>query len=142
MNSTTKIVVLQGKQLIAGILIALLIAAAICIMAILNREKDTVTVTPSGKYAAGVYSSSVTLGGNPVEVRITVDEDNLNNIELVNISESVTTMYPLIQSSFQEIRELVMKNGGVEGVASSTDNRYTSTMLLKAIKDALEKCEN
>jgi uncharacterized protein with FMN-binding domain len=89
-----------------------------------------------------VYSSSVTLGGNPVEVRITVDEDNLNNIELVNISESVTTMYPLIQSSFQEIRELVMKNGGVEGVASSADNRYTSTMLLKAIKDALEKCEN
>ena len=59
---------------------------------------------------------------------------------LVNISDSVTTMYPLIQNSFEEIKSSVIANGGVEGVTYSSENKYTSVMILKAIENALDKC--
>lgn len=141
MNSKTRIIVIQCKQLIIALFISILALALIAaISIIISSSSKKETPVPSGKYAAGVYSSAVTLNGNPVEVRVTVDEDNINDIELVNVSESVTTMYPLIQSSFNEIKELVIENGGTSGIAYSADNKYTSTMILKAISNALDKC--
>jgi len=141
MNTRTKIVVIRFKELAAAVLltIAALIAIAIAAVALMNRSSEP-DVTPSGRYAAGVYSSSVTLNGNPVDIRVTVDEDNINNIEMVNVSESITTMYPLIQNSFDEIKNSVIANGGVEGVTYSSENKYTATMILKAVKNALDKC--
>lgn len=36
------------------------------------------------------------LDGNPVDIKVTLDKNNINNIELVNLSDSVTTMYPML----------------------------------------------
>lgn len=141
MGSKTKIVVIRCKELIAGIILSVIALAilALIVISLMNRNTHD-TTPPSGRYTAGVYSSSVILNGNPVDIRVTVDEDNINNIEMVNISDSVTTMYPLIQNSFEEIKSSVIANGGVEGVTYSSENKYTSVMILKAIENALDKC--
>lgn len=141
MGSKTKIVVIRCKELIAGIILSVIALAilALIVISLMNRNTHD-TTPPSGRYTAGVYSSSVILNGNPVDIRVTVDEDNINNIEMVNISDSVTTMYPLIRNSFEEIKSSVIANGGVEGVTYSSENKYTSVMILKAIENALDKC--
>lgn len=100
MGSKTKIVVIRCKELIAGIILSVIALAilALIVISLMNRNTHDAT-PPSGRYTAGVYSSSVILNGNPVDIRVTVDEDNINNIEMVNISDSVTTMYPLDRKS-------------------------------------------
>lgn len=141
MSTKTRIIVIKCKELIAAVLLSIIALVLIILLIIAFMNKDAGKQSaPTGRYAAGVYSSSVILNGNPVEIRVTVDEDNINNIEMVNVSESVTTMYPLIQNSFEEIKNSVIENDGVEGVTYSSDNKYTATMILKAIDSALEKC--
>lgn len=141
MSTKTRIVVIKCKELIIAVLLSIIaiVLIALLVIAVMNRHTDEVSA-PSGRYVAGVYSSSVILNGNPVDIRVTVDEDNINNIEMVNVSETVTTMYPLIQNSFEEIKNLVIANEGVEGVTYSSENKYTATMILTAIDNALEKC--
>lgn len=103
-------------------------------------QTDSISVTNKKTYTPGVYTASVLLGGNSVDVSITVDKDNINSIELIHISDAVTTMYPLLQTNFDEIADKVKSNGGTDNITYSSDNKYTSTMLLNAIQNALDKC--
>jgi uncharacterized protein with FMN-binding domain len=73
-------------------------------------------------------------------VQVTVDKNNINSIEMVNLSDSVTTMYPLIENVFNDIANEVIKNGTIQNISYKADNKYTSTMILKAIGEALDKC--
>ena len=91
-------------------------------------------------YTPGVYTSSLSLNGNPVDIQVTVDKNNINSIEMVNISDSVTTMYPMIKTSFDEIASSIIAGQSTTNVSYSADNKYTSTMLLNAIQNALDKC--
>ena len=140
MTSQTRIVVVKLKNLIgtAILVIVALLLLLFMVLAFTNRSK-TVSAVPSGKYIAGVYSSSVIVNGNPVDICVTVDENNINSIEMQNVSESVTTMYPMLETSFGEMRDAVIANGSVQGITYSSENKYTATMLLKAIETALQK---
>ena len=65
--------------------------------------------------------------------------DNINNIELVNLSESVQTMYPMLTSSFGDIKKAVMESGSTANITYDSANKYTSSLLLGAIQSALDK---
>lgn len=109
-----------------------------------NSTNETVesnnTSVQGNTYIPGVYTASLSLNGNPVDIQVTVDKNNINNIEMVNVSDSITTMYPLIQNVFDEIANEVMKNGTAKNISYKADNKYTSTMILNAIDEALSKC--
>ena len=100
----------------------------------IQAANDVITYNP------GVYTSSLSLNGNAVDVQVTVDKNNINSIEMVNLSDSVTTMYPLIENVFNDIANEVIKNGTIQNISYKADNKYTSTMILKAIGEALDKC--
>lgn len=70
-----------------------------------------------------------------------VDESNINSIRLVNKSEMVTTMYPLIEPSFDDIVEQIYEKQSVEDITYKDDNKYTSMLLLDAIDAALDKAK-
>lgn len=159
MNTKTKIVVIHMKQLIIGAVIALALVAAIVFLVMTLLKQPAASAgsknsSPSGSgranttssenvmhtYTPGVYTSTITLNGNPVDIQVTVDKNNINSIEMVNISDAVTTMYPLIQTNFNEIAAAVMETGSAKNITYSSDNKYTSTMLLNAIQAALDKC--
>jgi uncharacterized protein with FMN-binding domain len=91
-------------------------------------------------YTPGVYTASVNLNGNPIDIQVTVDKDNINSIDILNVSDAVTTMYPMLESSFEELAAAVIENGSTQNITYSADNKYTSTMLLNAIQSALDKC--
>ena len=157
MSGSTRIVVIPLKKLIVMVCViaALIILAAIFIFGGsssdaakstgVNISTSTETVkknTSCPTYSPGVYTSSILLNGTPIDIQVTVDSDNINNIEMVNLSESVQTMYPMLNSSFDEIKTAVINNGSTDNITYNAGSKYTATMLLSAIDSALAKARN
>ena len=155
MSGSTRIVVIPLKKLIIMVCViaALIILAAIFIFGgsssdaakstgvNISTSTDTVKKNTScPTYSPGVYTSSILLNGTPIDIQVTVDSDNINNIEMVNLSESVQTMYPMLNSSFDEIA--VINNGSTDNITYNAGSKYTATMLLSAIDSALAKARN
>lgn len=157
MSGSTRIVVIPLKKLIVMVCViaALIILAAIFIFGgsssdaakstgvNISTSTDTVKKNTScPTYSPGVYTSSILLSGTPIDIQVTVDSDNINNIEMVNLSESVQTMYPMLNSSFDEIKTAVINNGSTDNITYNAGSKYTATMLLSAIDSALAKARN
>lgn len=157
MSGSTRIVVIPLKKLIIMVCViaALIILASIFIFGgsssdaakstgvNISTSTDTVKKNTScPTYSPGVYTSSILLNGTPIDIQVTVDSDNINNIEMVNLSESVQTMYPMLNSSFDEIKTAVINNGSTDNITYNAGSKYTATMLLSAIDSALAKARN
>ena len=132
MSSKTKIVVLHVKELIyTGILavLGILFIVLLIIMFLPKEEKPetmpTMTQTTSNTYVPGVYTTSLILNDNVVEIEVTVDEKNINSIRLVNLDEAVTTMYPLIKPSFEDLANKIIQNQSMDGITYSDESKYT-----------------
>lgn len=141
MSAKTKIVVLRMKQLIfTGILAVLGILLILLLLAMfLHKDNDTGETVPTMKYSPGVYTSSVMLNDTAVDVQVIVDENNINSISLVNLDDTVETMYPLVKPAMEELSKQIIDSQSLEEVTYSQNNQYTSIVLLNAIKDAIEK---
>lgn len=141
MSSKTKIVVLKLKEMVYTIIFVVLGIILILLIALIisgrqNKPKEPAT---QSTFVPGVYSSSIVLATNPVDIEIVVDKDQIKSIELINALESVETMYPLINDSLNSISEQVIKNNSVENITYNQDNKYTSIVLINAIAEALNK---
>ncbi len=89
----------------------------------------------------GVYSAALTLGSENVNVQVTVDADRINSIDLVPLSEAVTTMYPLMQPTLDDLASQIVSTQSTENLTYPSSSRYTSSALLKAIDTALDKAK-
>lgn len=151
MSSKTKIVVLHVKELIyTGIFAALgiLLIVLLILMFLPDKEEEqketsaVVTQTSSSSYIPGVYTTSLLLNDNVVEIEVTVDEHNINSVRLVNLDEAVATMYPLIQPSFEELADQILTTQSLDEVTYPEESKYTSMILLDAITASLEKAQS
>ncbi len=144
MSSKTKILVLKLKEIIytAVFVILGIILIVLLFLIITGKSKknsnEPVAVTT---FSPGVYTSSIVLASNPVDIEVVVDSEQIKSINLVNTSESVETMYPLISSSLNDIASQVIKNNSTENITYSQDSKYTSIVLINAINEALEKAK-
>ena len=140
MSAKTQIVVLHMKEVIYTFVFAGLSILLIFLFLYMFRPKGSETGgTESATYTAGVYTSSILFKNRAIDVQVTVDANRINSISLVNLDESVTTMYPLVEPALEELAEQILKKQSTEGISYSATNQYTSLMLLDAIDDALEK---
>ena len=105
MSSKTKIVVLRMKEIIyTAIFVGLAILLVTLCFIMFRPKKDTAAVSAqAAAYVPGVYSAALTLGSENVNVEVTVDKDRINSIDLVPLSEAVTTMYPLMQPTLDDL---------------------------------------
>ncbi len=144
MSSKTKILVLKLKQIIyTAIFVVLGIILIVLLFLIITgkskkNSNEPVAVTT---FSPGVYTSSIVLASNPVDIEVVVDSEQIKSISLVNTSESVETMYPLISSSLNDIASQVIKNNSTENITYPYDSKYTSIVLINAINEALEKAK-
>lgn len=143
MSSKTKIVVLRMKEIIyTAIFVGLGILLITLFLFMFRPKKDTVpTSAEAASYIPGVYSSPITLNNQEVNVEVTVDADRITSVSLVPLSETVTTMYPLMQPAMDTLSEQIVKNQSTRNISYSTEMRYTSSVLLKAVDKALSKAE-
>ncbi len=141
MSAKTKIVVFRLKELLLTavfvILAVILIVLLILIVSGKSREKSSAVSALT--YSPGIYTSSIILSSNPVDIEVVVDENRIKSIDLLNSSDAVTAMYPLITTSFEEVSEQIIKNNSTDHVTYSEDSKYTSVVLINAIEQALSK---
>lgn len=139
MGAQTKIVVVKAKEIIyTGIFLILGIILIVLLINMFGKEKNKKAET-SGKYNPGVYSSTITLGENTLNVSVSVDKDTISGVTIENLDETVTTMYPLLEPALNEINEQITVVESVDDITYSKDNQYTYIILNQAIKNALEQ---
>ena len=141
MSANTKIVVLRSKELLYTIL--LLFVGILIILVLLSlflpSDSDSVSQDSAALYVPGVYSTTLQLGNAAAQLQVTVDADHINGIELINLDEAVTTMYPLMEPCLDELTAKVLDQQGLDNVSYSSESKYTSIMLLNAISQSLDK---
>ncbi|MBQ8086033.1 MAG: hypothetical protein IJ232_08020 [Lachnospiraceae bacterium] len=141
MGTQTKIVVIKGKELIyTALFLVLGIFLIILLVNMFGSERKTRTET-TGKFIPGVYSSTITLGENTLNVSVTVDKDTINGVKIENLNETVTTMYPLLEPALNEINNQISVVDSVDEISYSRENQYTYIILNQAIKNALEQAK-
>lgn len=157
MSAKTKIVVLHMKELIYTAIFAalgILFIVLLILMFLPDREKapdssapDSPAASEDGSTAAGsdalyipgVYTTELILGNQSIDVEVIVDENSITSIRMVNLNDAITTMYPLLEPTFEAICSQVYQLQTLEGVTYSSDSKYTSLVLLEAIQSSLNK---
>jgi uncharacterized protein with FMN-binding domain len=143
MKSKTKIVVLHLKELIYTGIFAVLGILFIILLIIMflpdKAEAENTGISDSASYVPGIYTTSLLLNDNVLDIQVTVDEYRINNVAIINLDEAITTMYPLIEPAFETLANQIHEHQSLDNVTYSSDNKYTSMVLLEAIKASLEK---
>jgi len=146
MSAKTKIVVLHMKEVIYTGIFAALGILLIVLLAILflpgkedRAEPNTAPASATSLYIPGIYTTELILGGQNVDIEVIVDAESITSIRLVNLSEAVTTMYPLLQPTFDAVCSQVYEEQSLENISYSIESKYTSLVLLQAIGKTLEK---
>ena len=140
MQSDTRIFVFRLRQLLIAfaIIVLLILAAVLAILQFAPSKKDVQTTTASA-YTAGVYTSSITLGSQSVDIQVAIDKDRIKSASIVNLDESVAAMYPLLTTSMENISAQLAAGVPVEDISYSTSSRYTSQVLLGDVSQAINK---
>lgn len=144
MSAKTKIIVLRMKELIyTGIFIALGLLLIILLIIVFSPKKSEEAASPTQEpaYVPGIYTTSLMLNDRTVDIAVTVDENNINDIRMVNLDEAVTTMFPLLEPAFDDLANQIVRNQSVSDISYSDDNKYTSLVLLDAIKTSLGRAK-
>lgn len=156
MSAKTKIVVLHMKELIYTAIFAVLGILFIILLAMMflpDKDKDKggepqaedtsgsepVMAEVSSLYIPGIYTTELVLGSETVDVEVIVDKDSITSIRLVDLSEDITTVYPLLQPTMDSICEQIYASQSLESVTYTAESKYTSLVLLEAIQASLDK---
>ena len=146
MKSKTHIVVVRMKEIIYTAIFLVFAVILILLLVFMFGGKKKGAESPaqntSSPYTAGVYTSSLVLGGNVVDVAVTVDSDHINSVSLVNLEESVATMYPLLGSCIEDISTQLSSGVSIDDITFDTTNQYTYQLLSQAVRKSLAKAQN
>lgn len=161
MSSKTKIVVLHMKEIIyTGIFLVLGVLLLIFLIVLfLPEDNDTIpsepatsptgepadttdiTVSSSSIYIPGIYTTEVVLNDQVINVEVIVDQTGISSVELVNISESVATMYPLLEPAFDSLSSQIIETQSLDEITYAQESKYTTLVLLEAIRKSLDKAQ-
>lgn len=139
MSSKTRIVVLRMKEIIYTAIFIGLAILLITLLFIMFHPRKENTPAQSASYIPGVYTSSLTLGNQNLNVEVTVDAQDITSVSFVALDEAVTTMYPLMQPVMNDLENQILARQSTEDLSYSMETRYTAQALLNAIDQALNK---
>ena len=144
--SGTRIVVLQLRKLIyTAIFVGICVIALIFLIVMLSSDKggkgkESASVADEGEhqYEAGVYTKEIQIGDATVNLQLSLDEDNVKSVELVNLDESVETMYPLMQPTVEKISKLAAGRS-MEEIVISKESQYTEKIIVESVSKMMEE---
>ena len=144
--SRTRIVILQMRELIytaifVGLGILLLILLFVMFWPGKGGKSDHAANTSQveQKYEAGVYTKEITLGDASVNIQLSLDEDSVKSVELVNLEESVSTMYPLMQPTVEKMSKELAAANTMDEIVVSEESQYTEKIIANAVSEMLQE---
>lgn len=138
----TKIVVIQMKELIYTAIFAglgILLIVLLIIMFVSGSKDEKTGDASANTYVPGVYTSQIRLGDTTLNLEVAVDADQIKSVSLVNLEESVTTMYPLVKPSLAAIEKELIAGTSLNDIPLSEKSKYTESLLIEGVRTALEK---
>ena len=135
----TKIFVLQIKDLIRMAVFAVLGLILIILLVILFIPKgDTRTPESSSLYIPGTYSSSIILNDRPLDVLVTVSDNEITSVDMTEMMEIQQVFYPLFAPALTDLAAEVLLYQSAE-IVPSTDYPVTTGILHRAVAAALDR---
>lgn len=98
-------------------------------------------VSTDNTYIPGIYTTELLLGSETVNVEVIVSDHAITSVNLADPSETLTTMYPLLEPTIESLNNQLCELQDPEQVTYSAETRYTSLVLLEAVKASLEKAK-
>lgn len=143
MSAKTKIVVLHMKEVVYTIvfLVLALLLGVLLFLMFGPQKAGSASADGDVRYQPGVYSSTIAIHENTFDVEVTVDSDRIKAIRLVNLSESTTAMFPLMEPTLDDLASQIYTSQSLDDISYSEENKYTSLILINAISTALKKAE-
>lgn len=92
-------------------------------------------------YIPGIYTTELILGSETVNVEVIVNDHAITSVSLADPSETLTTMYPLLEPTMESLNDQLCEMQDPSQVTYSAETRYTSLVLLEAVKASLEKAK-
>ncbi len=144
MSAKTKIIVLHMKEVIyTGIFLLLAVILGIVLFFMFGPvQRQHSADTSPDRYKPGIYTSPIELNSNTFDLEVSVDAEKIRDIRLVNLSESTSAMFPLMEPALESLSSQIYSSQSLENLKYPQDQKYTSLVLLNAIEDALKKAEN
>lgn len=143
MSSKTKIVVLRMKEIIYTLIFIVLAVLLIILFVSMFNKKNHASKTGADitdtSYTAGIYTASMSLNNQNIDLEITIDENYIKDIRFVNLDDSVATMYPLMETALTSLTSQIITNQTTENLEIPSDSQYTSQALIGVINNALAK---
>lgn len=107
-----------------------------------TEDVSTGAVADTGNtYIPGIYTTELILGNETVNVEVIVSDHAITSVSLADPSETLTTMYPLLESTMESLNDQLCEMQDPEQITYSAETRYTSLVLLEAVKASLEKAK-
>ena len=103
-----------------------------------SNSKNTASDSEA-TYNPGVYTSSLMLNNSSLEIEVCVDSHRINSISVKNMDEAITTMYPLMKNSINDLSNQIINSQSLENITYTDDCKYTYMILLDAISTTLDK---
>lgn len=103
-----------------------------------SKSKNTASDSET-TYNPGVYTSSLMLNNSSLEIEVCVDSHRINSISVKNMDEAITTMYPLMKNSVNDLSNQIINSQSLENITYTDDCKYTYMILLDAISTTLDK---
>ncbi len=140
MSRQTKILVLHMKELVYTAIFAVLgIILIILLVTMFGGDKKKPAEAAAAAYIPGVYTSTIDFKNRSVDVQVIVDKNRIKDISLVELTDSVAVMYPLMEPTMERLRDQIVDQQSLEGITYEAENQYTSAVLVRAIDQALQK---
>ncbi|MCL2500772.1 MAG: hypothetical protein FWE90_10645 [Defluviitaleaceae bacterium] len=142
----TKIFVLQLKDIIrVGIFALLGIALLVLLLVILlprgrnanETQEDLPRPTTQSRYIPGVYAAKIILNDEPVQIRVTVSENDILSIYMTDLAEISQVFYPLFEPRMRDLAEEILRYQSAY-IEPQTDHPVTTGILQQAVIAALQ----
>lgn len=99
------------------------------------------SVGTDNTYIPGIYTTELILGSETANVEVIVNDHAITSVSLADPSETLTTMYPLLEPTMESLNDQLCEMQDPSQVTYSAETRYTSLVLLEAVKASLEKAK-
>lgn len=135
----TKFVVVKMRELLKTAVFAVLgviiLVGLITFFLRMGAGEDT------GQYKDGTYEAAVQLGTEQAMVSVEIQDGKIAQVQMQEMAESVAVMYPMVESTMDEIAAQVVQNQSATQVDVSSQQTYSAQVLLDAVAQCLAQAE-
>ncbi len=137
----TRIVVVRLKELKYTMLFFGIGIVLIILLVFIIKPKKEHAEETTGKYTAGIYTAQLELNNTALNLEVILNTDKISSVRIVNIDDTVATMFPLLTPAIKEISDQIIENQTTSCVKLSSESRYTETLLLNEIDSIINEAK-